>query len=589
MTPIQQITDAYLEGNGAIFISGRSMSDFDIDDDGRIRPLVEITRRSLYQAASMVFVRCSLGTGLDWSEGWIANEKDRHTIRAALDKSGFLNIPEDQNEAVGMVKAAGNLLRTKPGELKWQDGRSIQFAVFVDFTEHLAPCSSNGVADDRIKVIELLHYLAGSIAVRSSGNVLILNGRADLVDDLVTGHIKHVHLLQPTCEQKEIFLSAALTLYDKAAFEEGLGTAGVAGLSQNTPNRGLERLLRASHRTGRRVTAKEVSAQKDADVRSLSEGTLIALDVSRVVGVDLVGTNIETPASIMDNLGRQLLRGAPTMPANIVLAGAPSTGKTDLALRAAYNAQCSAYRMLSPKDSLVGSTERKARLQQQALKDWSPNVAVCDELTEALPMRRGGFNGDSGASDAVSAEILSNLSDETRRGRNLFIGTTNRIESIGEAMRSRFVIIPVLQPLKEDLPLIIASLAKRIKPECDIRADDQKVLEASEMFYLKGASPRYIHGALCNAMQSTATDTVDANLVLFAANDFCTPADRASSEYADLVAIRFCTSRSFLPWTGKPNYRFPEYLRGVVSESTGELDFSALDRRIAELRPYVDV
>lgn len=78
-------------------------------------------------------------------------------------------------------------------------------------------------------------------------------------------------------------------------------------------------------------------------------------------------------------------------------------------------------------------------------------------------------------------------------------------------------------------------------------------------------------------------------LVLFAANDFCTPADRVSSEYADLVAIRFCTSRSFLPWTGKPNYRFPEYLRGVVSESTGELDFSALDRRIAELRPYVDV
>ena len=589
MNPIKQITDAFLDGHGAIFISGRSMSDFDIDEDSRIRPLVEIFRRSLYRAAAMVFIRCSLGTGLDWSEGWIANEKDRNVIRAALDKSGFLNAPRDESEAVAMIAAAGNLLRTKPGELKWQDGRSIQFAVFIDFAEHLAPCATNGVTDDRIKAIELLHYLAGSIGLRNSGNILILNGRADLVDDLVTAHIRHIHLLQPTGEEKQKFLAAAMRLYDKARFEDGLEPEGVAALSQNTPNRGLEGLLRASHRTGRRLTGKEISSQKDADVRSLSEGTLIALDVGRIVGIDLAGTNIETPARIMDALGRQLLHGAATMPANILLCGAPSTGKTDLALRSAHNAQCSAFRLLSPKDSLVGSTERKARLQQQALKDWSPNVAVCDELTEALPMRRGGINLDSGTSDAVIAEMLNHLSDETRRGRNLFIGTTNRTESIGEAMRSRFVIIPVIQPLKEDLPLIIASLARRIKPDCDIRADDEKVIEAADMFHLKGASPRYIHGALCNAMQSVESDVIDADLVLSAADDFCIPADRSSSEYADLVAIRFCTSRSFLPWTGKPSYRFPEYVRGLVSGSTGELDYAALERRIAELKPYVDV
>jgi hypothetical protein len=465
----------------------------------------------------------------------------------------------------------------------------MQFTVFVDFAEHLAPCSTGGVQDDRIKVIELLHYLAGSIALRNSNNLLILNGRGDLVDDLVTAHIKHIHLLQPAGEEKKKFLNAATAFYDKAAFEAGLELEGVAGLSQNTPNRGIERLLRASHRIGRCITGKEISAQKDADVRTLSEGTLIALDTSRVLGVDLVGKNIETPARIMDALGRQLLHGVRTMPANIILAGAPATGKTDIAIRAAYNAQCSAYRMLSPKDSLVGSTERKARLQQQALKDWSPNVAVTDELTESLPMRRGEFNGDSGASEAVTAELLNHLSDETRRGRNLFIGTTNRMEAIGEAMRSRFVVIPVLQPLKEDLPQIIATLAKRITPDCDVSADDHKVIEAADIFYLKGANPRYIHGSLCSGMQFCEADVIDPDLVLFAANDFCSPADRLSSEYADLVAIRFCTSRSFLPWNGRADYSFPEYLRGLVSESTRDVDYSALDRRITELKPYVDV
>jgi hypothetical protein len=204
-------------------------------------------------------------------------------------------------------------------------------------------------------------------------------------------------------------------------------------------------------------------------------------------------------------------------------------------------------------------------------------------------MSRGMPNGDSGASDAVIAELLNHLSDETRRGKNLFIGTTNRIESIGEAMRSRFVIIPVLQPLKEDFPQIIAALAKRIAPDCDVHAYDQQVIEAADIFYLKGANPRYIHGALCNAMQFCEAHMIDPDLVLFAANDFCTPADRLSSEFADLVAIKFCTSRSFLPWTGQTNYKLPEYLRGLVSESTGEVNYSALDRRIAELKPYVDV
>lgn len=361
-------------------------------------------------------------------------------------------------------------------------------------------------------------------------------------------------------------------------------------LTVNTPNRGIENLLRASHRGRRVLTAKEISEQKNRDVEQLSEGTLTPLDTASVQNARLVGKNVEKPQSILMRLADCLLKGDASMPASVLLAGAPGTAKTDLSKLAAHLGKAPAYEMRSAKGSLVGETERKARLQQQALKDWTPNVAFCDEITEAFPLERSEFDGDSGASRAVSATLLTALSDETRRGRSLLIATTNRPWAMGAAMRSRFTVIPVLFPLLEDFPAILVATAERIAPASQLSLTAAEIIEAAGIFYQKGANPRHLRSALSNALLLSGKTTFEPSDILFAAHDLCATTDFASTVYADLWAIKGCTSRSFLPWSDAPGgYNFPEYLKGIVNEQTGEINETELNKKIAELKPNANV
>lgn len=287
------------------------------------------------------------------------------------------------------------------------------------------------------------------------------------------------------------------------------------------------------------------------------------------------------PLNLLRAFGAGLLRGDPHLPANVILTGAPSTGKTDLALMAAHEARASAYQVHSPKGGIVGETERKSRILTTALVDWTPNVAVIDEITEAFPLQRSDFDGDSGASRAVTAALLTALSDESRRGRSLLVATTNCPERIGAAMRSRFTMIPVLSPLREDYPSIVCAIAARITP---VSLEEDDVREAADLFYDKGASPREIRSELSLALLTARRLTAD--IVLQAARDVAPASDRGSAEYADLWAIKTCTSKCYFPWYEQAYaYAFPTHLTGLVDRESSDVDYAELDRRIAQLKP----
>ena len=290
----------------------------------------------------------------------------------------------------------------------------------------------------------------------------------------------------------------------------------------------------------------------------------------------------------MERFSEALRQGNPSMPANVLLIGPPGTGKTDLAILTARNAGVAAYQMHSPKGGVVGETERKARIQQTVLAEASPAVAFCDEISEALPLERSDFDGDSGASRAVMAALLTALSDETRRGRSLLIATTNCPWRMGAAMRSRFTLIPVLHPLQEDFVDIVLATARRFAPELEIERSDARLSEAASVFYEKGANPRDILAQIDNALLTQGC--LNAEAILFAAHDLCASTDRISAIYADLWAIKSCTSRSFLPWTADPaNYRYPAHLKEIVDPISGIVNYTELEKRLSELKPYANV
>jgi hypothetical protein len=574
---IGDIFRAYELGHSALFVHGRSLYDLVVDHEGKVRPALEVTRRLARRGYGLHLVTYSMAEGLDWDASRVEPTADRAAIEQTLRRHGLLDLKPDQNEIGRVVRGIASLARGPRDSLKWSDGRDLRFVFLFEFAEHLVPAASaTGAQTDQ------------SLAHRSSGNLIVFHGRDGLIDHLVTAAVKPVHLHLPACAEKLAFLQAASHLYPGARFASELTLAQVAHLTMFTPNRGLEQLLRESHRAKRALTAKEVTAQKARDVAVLSEETLNVLDPARVAGAVLKGRNITVPAAILSELAGRLRDGDARMPANVLLCGPPGTGKTDLAILAAEAAGTSAYALSSPKRGIVGETERLARRQQELLDEFAPAVAFVDEITESLPMQRTDFDGDSGASRAVMAALLTSLSDDSRRGRCLLIATTNCPWRMSAAMRSRFVFIPVLQPLAEDLPAIVAAIARRVQPGVEIDPADGAVVEAAGVFAAKAANPRHIREALTNAL--LFTESLTPEVVLAAACDLEGVTDRASAIYSDLWAVRSCASQRFLPWHDAPSaYPHPEHLRGAVDAQTGRVDAVELDRRIAEYRPHADV
>jgi len=589
VNPIEPIFRAYIEGHSAILLTGRSLYDLTADDAGKLRPLMEILRRECRTNHGMLLISYSMAGGLD-SDSRVEDERDRRTIKEILTSHHLTDLQPDQNEVARIIRGISSLSRASTDGLKWADGRPLRFCFLFEFGEHLTPGSlANGTqTESQLVAIELAHITAQSLALRTSGNLILFHAREGLMDELVCSALHHVRLAQPPPDEKHAFYTAASKLYDKASLEDDLTPDAVVHLTTNTPNRGLENLLRASHRSGRKITGEELLARRNRDVVQLSEHTLTVLDTSRVDSLELHGVNVQTPLEILKCYSAALRRGDRSMPANVLLVGPPGTGKTDLAILTARRAGVAAYQQHSPKGGIVGETERKARIQQDTLLEWSPNVSFVDEITESLPLERNDFDGDSGASRAVTAALLTAFSNENRRGKSLVIATTNCPWRMGDAMRSRFTIIPVLHPAKGDFPGIVIATARRVAPGVKLDPVDPTIAEAARIFFDKGANPRHIRGALSQALLSAGTLTPQA--ILHAAHDLRVGSGHASAIYADLWAIQACSSASFLPWTSDPEtYPYPEHLKGIIDPNTAETNELELQKRIEEYRPHANL
>ena len=587
---VNKVFEAFDEGCPAIFLTGRSLYDLVLDSEGRIRPFLEAFRIEARRARGMHVVTYSMAGGLDWNDTRIEATGDRDAIARVLRAHGLLDIPQDQNEVVRVVRGISSLARSQQQNLRWTDGTPFRFAFLCEFGEHLAPGTlTNGTqSDQQLVAIELAHITAQSLALRTSGHLFVVHAREGLVDPLLCSALRHVRLPQPDEAEKTAFTRTALSVYTDAKLESGVDLEMAARLGTNTPNRGIEVLIRASHRTKQPVTAKAIAAQKSRDIESLSEGTLTVLDSQRVHGVRLEGRNVAVPRQVLQCVAAAIRRGDRCAPANILLAGGPGTGKTDLAILTAMEARAAAYAMHSAKSAHVGETERKARLQNAIVNDSVPCVVFCDEMPEVFPMERSDFNGDSGASNAVMAAMLTALSDETRRGRSLIVGSTNVPWRVGHAMLTRFDVLPVLAALREDMPAIVMAVVARIGNGINLDSRDATMQEAAEIFHDKGASARQVSKSVTTVAMLKGRLTADE--VIAAARDLVPRSDHASSIYADLWAIRACTSQSFLPWADDPaSYPFPLYLKGIVNPATGVIDGPELNRRLDELRPSVNV
>lgn len=589
MTTIKEIFAPYeIEGRSSMVLTGRSIYDFECREDASISTLVRMMAEYA-KTLHLVMVRYSLADGIVVPYGMYEKE-DGGKIKKTLADNGISNYScksgecKASQELVDILRGISRMATVSASNIKWHDGQQMKFLFLFEFTSDIMPNAS----DVNQKIArELTYQLVYSRPFMDNGNFIILSDVVEgKIDSQVQGLVYQKFLPYPNYEEKLVFVKGLRQKYPNARCAKELDDKIIANLSSSTPNRGLDLVFRASHNSGLPIEAKVLMEQKSKDVQMISEETITMLDTTRVKDVELQGESVRVPTEFLRGQAEGLRTRDKSIHPNILLMGAPGTGKTDMALLTAQWAGVPVYQLNSPKAGIVGETERRAALQTRIFSTTTPSLGFIDEITEAMPMARTN-NLDSGASDAVMQALLNTLSDNSRAGKSLLIASTNCGFKMGAAMRDRFVIVPVIMPSVADFPSIICSIAKQVSGSV-LDEQDGDIVKAAKIFYEKHIMPRRIRAALKLVCHQNGLTTKD---VLVASED-ANPLDEASwlsAVYADLCAISLTVSKRLLPWYGREDsYPFPDYIRNILDENLS-VDSVKLNNNIKKLQPYVNV
>ncbi len=588
MNTVKNIFKPYeSDGRSSMILTGRSIYDFECREDGSICTLVQLMAEYA-KRMHMVMVRYSLASGIVVPYN-MYEKADSETIKKILSANGISNTKcatgncNASQELVDILRGISRLA-SAPTANNWQDGETMKFLFVFEFTSDIMP---NATTANQLVARELIYNLVCSRPFLDNGNMFILSDVTEgKIDSQVQGLIYHLFLPYPNYEEKLEFVKGLHRQYPNAQYSPELDDQQIANLSGSTPNRGLDLVFRASHISGGPIEVKGLIEQKSKDVQTISEETISMLDTTRIKEVALKGENVRVPMEFLRKQAIGLRSRDKSIPTNILLLGAPGTGKTDMAILTAHWAAVPIYQLNSPKAGIVGETERRATLQTRIFASTIPNTGFIDEVSEAIPSQRTN-NLDSGASDSVMQATLSMLSDNTREGNSLLIATSNCGNKMCAAMLDRFVIVPVIMPSIEDLPEIICSISKQVA-KVTLNPQDSFIQQAAKVLYDKHLMPRRIRAALKLACQQ---DGLTSKAILDAAKD-ANPLDEASwlaAVYADLDAISHTVSKRLLPWYGREdNYPFPDYIKQILDENM-EVDPVKLNQKLNRLKPYVNV
>jgi len=122
-------------------------------------------------------------------------------------------------------------------------------------------------------------------------------------------------------------------------------------------------------------------------------------------------------------------------PKGILLWGPPGTGKTMLAKAVASQARANFICVNGPEllSKWVGASEQAVRELFAKARQAAPCVVFIDEIDTLAP-HRGRYSGDSGVSDRVVGQLLTEM-DGLQTGANiLVIAATNRPDAVDPAM-----------------------------------------------------------------------------------------------------------------------------------------------------------
>ena len=567
----QEMRDLFKSGSVAQFIIHGNV--FDVvpcsapGGGRRLLPLGSFLDEVMFESYDVV-LHFDRGKGIrairgaeDWG-GWLTQVAGAEAMSLALTR--------EPGKALELIDRY--LLRSLNLQSVKGDAPRPKIAVVIDFAEFVVPRGDpiQLSSDYSTNVVKVLGWANDPAILQSNiATVLVAEGLHDLNGLVVENpHSSKLRISLPE-EQDMLAYVGALAekkfplLASRCEVPLEVLARRLTGLSRIGALTVISRALN----TGQTITASFLTGMKKDMIEKECQGLLEFMEspftLDHVAGHEAVKAWLREDALL---LKRGVLHA---LPMGYLIAGRIGTGKTFLV-------QCWAGELGVPcvvfknfRDRWVGATESNLEKILSILRALGQVVVFVDEADQAAG-KRDSDAGDSGLSGRVYAMLAKEMSDTRNRGKIVWVFATSRPDLLEVDLKRQGrldVHMPLFAPqTAPEMRALLLAVARKLK----FPLSEGDLPDLPQALLLGGNE---VEGVLIRALRTHVLapeprpplkDILSATFV-----DVRPSAHTRKLEYMDLIAVKECTDRRFLP---------------ACFASIGPEE---IERRLDELRRYV--
>ncbi len=331
--------------------------------------------------------------------------------------------------------------------------RSAPCLIFIDEIDSLAPDRSQVEGEVEKRLVAQLLGLMDGFAKTEGVLVLAATNRPDYLDPALRrpGRFdREVHFRVPDRNGR---LEILTILTSAMPLETSVNLGAIADLAVGFVGADIKALCQKAAYIALRRQVPSLNSPVPENMTIMQQDFLEA--IKEIKPSVLRDVAVEVPSVSWDDIGgldnvkqklQESVEGAllyPELyeqtkakpPRGILLWGPPGTGKTLLAKAIASQARANFIAVNGPEllSRWVGAAEQAVRELFRKARQAAPCVVFVDEIDTLAPAR-GRFTGDSGVSDRVVGQLLTELDGLHECPKVLLIGATNRPETLDPAL-----------------------------------------------------------------------------------------------------------------------------------------------------------
>lgn len=331
--------------------------------------------------------------------------------------------------------------------------RSAPCIIFIDEIDSLAPDRAKVEGEVEKRVVAQLLSLMDGFARTKGVIVLAATNRPEHLDSALRRPGRFDREVQFRVPDRTGRWEILKILTQPMPLDQSVALEAIADLSVGMVGADLKALCQTAAYTALRRLLPSLAAPIPPTLTVMQADFLHAL--KQIKPAVLRSVEVESPQVAWDEIGglesvkqtlQESVEGAllyPELyhhtkakaPRGILLWGPPGTGKTLLAKAVASQARANFIAVNGPEllSKWVGASEQAVRELFAKARQASPCVVFVDEIDSLAPAR-GSFQSDSGVSDRVVGQLLTELDGLQECPNVLLIGATNRPEALDPAL-----------------------------------------------------------------------------------------------------------------------------------------------------------